>query len=175
MNQSFVLTVISDDKPGVVESISQAIADAGGNWQESHMTHLAGKFAGLLTVSLPTENSALLENALQALSSKGIQTLFQAANESGSPQAPHNYKFVLVGPDRAGIVREMSQAFLAHHINLAEFNSRFTSMPYSGDPLFEAKGILQVPESVDINDLEDQLDEIRNALAVDITLEQPES
>ena len=46
-------------------------------------------------------------------------------------------------------------------------------MPWSGEPLFEATGIIEVPESVDMDALHDQLDLIADELAVDIRLEAP--
>ena len=52
MTSNLVLTVIADDKPGLVESLSQTIAANSGNWLESSMSQLAGKFAGILRVSV---------------------------------------------------------------------------------------------------------------------------
>ena len=49
-----VLTIIAADKPGLVERIAQNIASHGGNWLESRMAHMAGQFAGILRVSVPT-------------------------------------------------------------------------------------------------------------------------
>jgi glycine cleavage system regulatory protein len=46
MRTSLVLTVIGDDKPGVVEQLSDQVLAAGANWEESRMARLAGKFAG---------------------------------------------------------------------------------------------------------------------------------
>ena len=37
-----VLTVLGDDRPGLVESIAQVIAIYDGNWLESRMARLAG-------------------------------------------------------------------------------------------------------------------------------------
>ena len=37
MTNFLVLTVIADDKPGIVEQLSAVIARHGGNWLESRM------------------------------------------------------------------------------------------------------------------------------------------
>ena len=47
MQTSFIITFIGDDRPGLVEQLSAAIEQSGGNWLESRMSHLAGKFAGI--------------------------------------------------------------------------------------------------------------------------------
>ena len=52
MSTYLVLTVIGDDKPGLVEMLADTVARHSGNWLESNMSHLAGKFAGILRVSV---------------------------------------------------------------------------------------------------------------------------
>lgn len=47
MSTFLVLTVIADDKPGIVEQLAATITEHGGNWLESRMAQMAGKFAGI--------------------------------------------------------------------------------------------------------------------------------
>src|SRR4029453_7853067 len=64
---SLVLTVIADDKPGIVEQLSDEILGAGANWEESRMARLAGKFAGLLRVSIDARRADALATKLKTL------------------------------------------------------------------------------------------------------------
>jgi len=57
VNVSLVLTVIGPDRPGLVESLSQAIAQQEGNWLESRMARMAGQFAGILRVNIEEERA----------------------------------------------------------------------------------------------------------------------
>jgi len=50
MPVSVVLTLIGDDRPGLVESVSEVLAAHGANWEQSRMASLAGKFAGIPTL-----------------------------------------------------------------------------------------------------------------------------
>ena len=43
-----VLTLIGDDKPGLVNAASEAVAEHGGTWLESRLARLSGKFANAL-------------------------------------------------------------------------------------------------------------------------------
>ena len=52
LRTSLVLTVIGADRPGIVEQLSDSVLAAGANWEESRMARLAGKFAGVLRVSV---------------------------------------------------------------------------------------------------------------------------
>ena len=52
MATSLVLTFVGDDRPGLVNAISQAVAAHAGTWLESRSVRLAGKFAGVVLVRM---------------------------------------------------------------------------------------------------------------------------
>ena len=52
-----VLTYVGDDRPGLINAVSEKIAAFGGTWLESRSARLAGKFAGILRVNVPEENA----------------------------------------------------------------------------------------------------------------------
>lgn len=170
MNTQLVLTVLCDDRPGVVELLAQTISRHHGNWLESRMAHLAGKFAGILQVAVAEQHQAELRSALTQLAEKGLKIVIEDAVTISKPNC-REFDFSVVGNDRPGIVREIAQAFAARHINMGELETACSSMPWSGEPLFEATGVIEVPKIVDMNELYDYLDKIADELAVDIRLE----
>ena len=52
MPVEMVLTIISKDRPGLVQTLAQVIADHSGNWIDSSMARLGGEFAGILRVDV---------------------------------------------------------------------------------------------------------------------------
>lgn len=175
MNRSLVLSILSDDKPGVVEALASLVAEHQGNWLESRMSHLAGKFAGILQINVPVAELDSLKRSLTALQAeRGIDVVTSEVTESPAPAGIKTLQFSLMGNDRPGIIRELSQAFASHHINLDDLQTNCTSMPWSGDPMFTAHGLLHIPAGVDIESLSDQLDEIADELSVDIELGEVE-
>ncbi|HPG28427.1 MAG TPA: ACT domain-containing protein, partial [Myxococcota bacterium] len=50
MARALVLTVIGEDRPGLVEDLSGLIASHDGSWDESRMARLAGHFAGVVQI-----------------------------------------------------------------------------------------------------------------------------
>jgi len=48
--ETLVLTVIGDDRAGLVSALSGRLNDHGALWQRSQMSRLAGKFAGIVEV-----------------------------------------------------------------------------------------------------------------------------
>ncbi len=174
MNTCLVLTVISDDKPGVVELLAHTINQHQGNWLESRMSHLAGKFAGILQLAVASEQEAALRKALENLSSRGLKVVVENASSLDKP-ASRAFHFSVVGADRPGIVYEIAQAFAGRNINMDELETHYSSMPWSGEPLFEATGTIEVPKEVNMDALWEQLDLIADELAVDIRLEEPKT
>ena len=77
MSTSIVLTVVSDDQPGIVKSLSELLADNGGNWNESSMLSLAGKFAGILLASVPENRADAFIEGLGSLEKKGMHIVAQ--------------------------------------------------------------------------------------------------
>src|SRR5689334_14089413 len=109
MRTSLVLTVIGDDKPGIVEQVAEQALAAGANWEESRMARLAGKFAGLLRVSVDESRADALARSLHGLESAGLRIVVERTGEppSGAVRA---LRLELVGDDRPGIVRDISRA-----------------------------------------------------------------
>ena len=60
MQTELILTVVGDDRPGMVQEAANCVREVDGNWLESRMTRLAGKFAGVVRVSLPEASTAVL-------------------------------------------------------------------------------------------------------------------
>lgn len=172
MSSCIVFTFIGNDKPGLVEMISQTVARHGANWLESRMSQLAGKFAGIIRVSVGNEDLAELITALNALSQQGLSVVVEQSEDIVNPIALNTLRLTIVGLDRPGIVREVSQALSKHQINVLDMSSSLTSAAMSGEALFNAEAVIQIPDSVDIDELEEQLEDIANELTVDITLDK---
>lgn len=170
MMTSLVLTVIGPDKPGLVEILSQTIARHNGNWLESGMSRLGGKFAGILIVSVPTDDANTLEQALGELQGQGLKVTIERSEEAGSDTSRSPIQLELVGHDKPGIVREIAQALAARHINVESLDTELTSGSMSGEQLFKAEASLLAPEDLDLDELQQALEAIASDLMVDITL-----
>lgn len=168
---SLVLTVLGDDRPGLVESLASIITAHGGNWLESRMAHLAGKFAGILRVNVPAPNTEALTTALQGLASHGLRVMVERSRTDGPAQGYQWLRLNVVGNDHPGIVRDISQALAWRGINIDEFHTECTSAPMSGEILFKATAQLRVPVAVVVTELQEHLEQLAHNLMVDIVLQ----
>jgi glycine cleavage system regulatory protein len=167
MNSDLILTVIGDDRPGLVGELAAAVSAHQGNWLESSMSHLAGKFAGIVRVAVPAANAAALRSALAALA--GMKVTAESSGEAAKPKG-RRMKLSLVGHDRIGIVREVSQVLARHAVNVEELTTRTASAPMSAEILFYADAELLAGPELDTRALTTELERISDELMVDIGL-----
>lgn len=171
MSTSIVLTVISDDRPGIVESLSQTLAAHGGNWVESSMLSLAGKFAGILMATVPDDQAQALIADLQALAASGLQIVVERTDSMSRPPGAREFSIELVGQDRPGIVRDITRILSRQHINVEELETECQDASMSGESLFIANARILVPAEASLEKLQDELEDLANELMVDIKLE----
>jgi glycine cleavage system regulatory protein len=164
-----VLTVISEDQPGLVERVAQCVADHHGNWLESRMSRMAGQFAGILRVAVPATAHAELVTALEGLSAHGIRVLLA---ESGV-EPSCNWKPIhldLVGNDRPGIVRDITRLLAEHGVNLENLSTEVMPAPMSNELLFHAEALLAVPLALSLEVLQAKLETLADDLMVELDL-----
>ncbi len=172
METSYIVTFIGDDRPGLVESLSRVIESNRGNWLESRLSQLGGKFAGLVLVTLPDDNGTALETDLKDLSASGLSVRVTPASAMAATSRGRSITLKVIGPDRLGIVREISRALAQREVNVVEMDSEVSSAPMSAELIFSARIDAEIPEHIDLDDLEDSLEEIANTMTLEIDLEQ---
>ena len=167
---SLILTVIGDDRPGLVGELAQVISAHQGNWLQSSMAQLAGKFAGIVEVSVDEAQADALRNALGQLA--GLKVTVESALPQKSALTGRRLKLALVGHDRIGIVREVSQVLAHHAVNVESLETHTSSAPMSAAVLFHAVAELTAAPDLDVAALTRELERISNDLMVDITLDE---
>ncbi len=171
METYYILTFIGDDRPGLVEQLSSVIESNRGNWHESRLSQLGGKFAGLVLISLPDQTGTQLEADLKALTSGGLSVRVTPTSNAASIHDGRDITLTVIGPDRPGIVREISRALAEQNINVVEMDSQVDSAPMSAEMMFKARIDATVPQSTDLEALTDTLEEIANHMTLEIDLE----
>ncbi|MCK9381665.1 MAG: hypothetical protein M0P95_11475 [Sulfuritalea sp.] len=170
MAHHLVLTVIGDDRPGLVGELAQVISAHQGNWLQSSMAQLAGKFAGIVEVGVDAAQSDALRQSLGKLA--GLKVTVETAKAQKSAPAGRRLKLALVGHDRIGIVREVSQVLAHHAVNVENLETHTSSAPMSAAVLFHAVAELTAAPDLDVSALTGELERISNDLMVDITLDE---
>jgi glycine cleavage system regulatory protein len=171
MQHSLVMTVIGEDRPGLVDSVAAIVAEHSGNWLESRMSRLGGKFAGIVRVEVPTEKAQFLTTALQALNTLGLAVVVHSDQAKPAAAPGPTTLLEIVGQDRPGIVRHISHTLASFGVNVEELQTECASAAMSGEMLFKATAKLSIPPSCNVAELRQKLEKIAADLIVDISLE----
>lgn len=167
MSTSIVLTVIGEDHPGIVKTLSDTLAHHGGNWLQSNMSTLAGQFAGILLATVPNDQAEACLQALAGLEAEGLQVIAHASEPAPEDTAGEVYFLDLVGHDRPGIVQDVTRILVRHGVNVEELETEVASASMAGGPLFKARARLRLPTGTPVSAVEADLESIANELMVE--------
>lgn len=168
MQVSLVLTVLSDDQPGLVQRIAEVLVEHGANWTESRMVHLAGKFAGLLQATVEQNQLTSLQTGLQQLKATHAISVLVEQVHTDVVEPAEVLKLEVFGQDMPGIVNRISEKLLALQVNVEELHSEQRSAPMSAETLFYAEITMGLPVGVSANDVQDALEGMSEQLMVDL-------
>ncbi|HSP60651.1 MAG TPA: ACT domain-containing protein [Ornithinimicrobium sp.] len=171
MRTQLVLTVVGDDRSGLVQALADVVDQHGGNWEESRLSELAGTFAGVVVVSVPADRAEDLRAALEPLTGMlevsvrpGATTAPDGEGGAGTPVLVE-----IMGNDHPGIVRSISTVLADHGLNVAELETRTIEAPMAGGQLFEATVVATVPAGTDTEALRADLERLAGEIQVEVT------
>jgi len=171
MATSLVVTVIGNDRPGIVERLSDVVLAAGANWEESRMARLAGKFAGILRIKVAAANADALASGLRALTSDGLTVVVETSGETPAERF-RTVRLELVGNDHPGIIRDISKVLAQNQVNIEELETGVSGAPMTGEQLFRARAQLRLPSAVTADWLRGRLEALAGELMVDVALDE---
>lgn len=167
-----VLTVIGDDRAGLVSALAEVISRHGASWERSQMARLAGTFAGIVQVEVADDRADALVVDLR--STAGLLDVTVArSTPAASPPAARRLTLSLVGDDRPGIVLEIASALASRSVSIDDLTTEVRAAPMSGGQLFEATAVLVAPAGLALDDLRVTLERLADELMVDIDLSAP--
>lgn len=163
-----VLTLVGDDRAGLVAALAEVVSAHGGNWERSELAELDGTFAGIVEVSVPADQQATLTAALDDLDG-----LLKITTHPGSAATATTWPLLtmtVIGNDRAGIVREISGALRRHALSIEHLSSKTTDAPMAGGRLFEATVVARIPADADTAAIRTDLEALAAEIQVDLRL-----
>jgi glycine cleavage system regulatory protein len=173
MNTRYVIALVGDDRPGLVEKLASVVAGHDGSWSESRMSVLAGQFAGVVLVRVDSEKAEALERDLKELAGDRLQLSLRRADATPKAVRPHHAVCLeLTGHDRPGLVHEITRVLNERDVNIDDLVTERMSGAMSGGALFRAVAELQVPDDLPLEQLRDDIEALANELMVDIHVRQ---
>lgn len=167
---SLLVTLLGDDRPGLVSALADAVAEHQGSWERSQLAELAGTFAGIVTVDVADDQVEALTAAVEAL--EGVDTTVKRLDEAAATEPTgETFHLDLVGNDHPGIVQQITGVLAAQQVSVESLETRVVPAPQAGGDLFEARASFRAPEDVDVKALQQALEELAHELQVDVTFD----
>jgi glycine cleavage system transcriptional repressor len=167
----FVLNVMSDDHPGIVAAVSNAVERLGGNIDACSQTVLGGYFTLIMIVSLPNSIEAD-ELAQRVRGSDSLGSEYQVVarpvlqtNGFAPDQEVDRFVITAFGTDQPGIVRRFSQYLAGKDINIMDLYGDRTGEE------FVLVGQVEVPKRWDLRLLHADLEQMGQELGFTVKLQ----
>ena len=159
------VSAIGADRPGIVAAVTGALAEVGGNLEDTSMTILRGHFAMTLVVACDRTAEDVEQALAPAAAELGLLVSVRevpAGAETGAPGAHH--LLTLHGADRPWIVARVSGLVAAAGGNVTDLVTRLAG------PLYVLTMELDLPVGVDAEALSAQLAGLARDLGVEASL-----
>ncbi len=165
-----VLTIIGPDRPGLVELVSKTVTAHQGNWESSRMARMAGRFAGILQVSVAADQADRLAAGLAALEANDLRVVVERAapEPAADPVAGTLVRVEMVGNDRPGVIRDVSSALAHRGVNVELLATECAAAPMSGGMLLKVTAQVRVPTELTSDALRQILEERASDFMVEV-------
>ncbi|QKT06737.1 ACT domain-containing protein [Gordonia sp. X0973] len=170
--QHLVLTVIGDDRPGLVSALADVVAANGGNWERSQLAQLEGKFAGIVVVGVTEDDADGLLAATRAIDDLDVAVHAASGIPVVDDETVTHLTIGVLGNDRPGIVRELSTVLGSHGLSIENMTTGTREAPMAGGLLFEAHFDVRVPAGTDLVDVRTELERLAAELLVDLGIDE---
>lgn len=161
---TYAITVVGEDRPGIIASVTEALAELGANLEDSSMTLLRGHFAMTLVTAVDASLDALRER-LTFLENNDLSVSIRAVGGENLPSDSATHVVRVHGGDRPGIVSAVTSTIAAHHGNVVDLTTRLVG------GLYIVVAEIFLPADAHSDDLAQALGATGSDLGVDVRIE----
>ena len=174
MNKA-ILSILGRDRPGIVASVSRVLFEQNCNIENVSQIMLQTEFAGIFIVSMPPGMTA---EELHPVSAAGLAPLgtctctpsrAKAARIFARPAPASPSSSPPAGPDRKGLVADISEVIARHGVNITNLQAVFKGGDAPGDNIMIYE--VDVPTVVDHQALARDLRSTAENLKLEINIQ----
>lgn len=169
MNQSLVITAIGNDRPGIVNELTEVLHKSSLNVEDSRMSILGGEFAIILLVSGDEASThSIIQQKETLQNSLNLNLLIKTTTNPAPGDGLVSYEIKVEGMDNPGIVHKLTRYLSQHNINIVNMQTNSSHAPHTGSPVFMLDMLVDIPVSKDINQLTDEFTTLCDELSMDV-------
>ena len=118
-----MLTLVGEDRPGIVAAIAQALYQGGANLGETSMARLGGNFTVMMMVQHAGDTEALRALVEPVAASLGLRLHLDPIEAHLHQHQIPDVRISVFGADRAGIVAQVTTALARVGFNILDLQS----------------------------------------------------
>jgi len=127
---SLAITVVGEDRPGIIARAAAALSEAGMNLEDSSMTLLRGHFTMTL-ICAGSADVAAVEAALAPLADTELTVSVREVADAADQVRPgESYLVTVHGADRLGIVARLAGTIASAGGNITDLTTRLSGDLY---------------------------------------------
>lgn len=168
MTQKLVITALGEDRPGIVDQLSNKLFDHQLNIEDSRMSVLGGEFAIQLLVTGSEASIARFIEQKQVTEAALNMTLTSKLTKKSAPsQTLVPYDVEVISIDNPGIVHKLANFFSSRKINIVDLETGRYAAPHTGTPMFSVHMTIGIPAEINIAALRDEFLDMCDELNLD--------
>jgi len=169
MNQSLVITAIGEDRPGIVNELTEVLLNASLNVEDSRMSVLGGEFVVMLLVTGSEASIDAIKQQKDTLAnSLNLNLLIKPTIRRHSNDNHQSYSINVEGMDNPGIVHKLARHLSQHSINIVNMQTTSGHAPHTGTPMFSVNMQVDIPVELNPEQLENDFAALCDELSMDV-------
>ena len=161
----YMLTLIGEDKPGIVAAVTQALFEQGLNLGETSMLRLGGNFTIMMMVKGAEGEASLRKRLDPVIEAQGMCLHIDPIRAHLHEHLLPNIQVTVSGADRAGIVAQVTAALAAAGFNILDLESDVAGTEAKPVYIMQIAGVADQP----VEKIESALQPLR-AQGVDVNV-----
>jgi glycine cleavage system transcriptional repressor len=170
----FSVSVMGKDRPGIVAEVSRILYELGCNIEDSTCTILSGQFAMILVVfhEKPMTAAEMNTSFDDVRRNMGLQVTIhplkadEVVHDKSFTGRPHIIS--VYGADRPGIVYSVARELARRKVNITDLNTQVVGSKER--PVYVMVLEVDLPEGIDMKELDAVFDGIKKELGVSISV-----
>ena len=178
--QTFLLTVMGKDQPGIISKVTAILFRHGCNLEDISMTILEGEFAMMLVACLRErrQKEKILRSFHSLERNSGLSFFWKDLRRKLTRGEQHvqgaeTYLVSAIGRDRTGIVHRVSSLLAHHGLNITDLNSRL--LGYGREAVYSMMLEVDIPRKFSISRLKRALQRLSHRLRIEIRMRPAET
>ncbi len=166
---NYIITVISEDKPGIIAGISSVLYKNDMNMEDGSSTILAGEFSTILVVSGNISADALSKAFDNVSRRLDLSVTIHAIDGKKMKKSAQERAIITVyAADKVGILYKVSTPLAENGINITDLDTRVVGSKEK--PVYIASMEVEIPDKLSFDELVQIMDGVKEKEDLNITV-----